>query len=74
MNPKYRFNVAVFHEPPGGVYELRPGTYALTICDICGKKRKCDFLVPEVPTKFRSLVGFDCCRSCRKEHGTLIED
>lgn len=74
MNQKYCFSVGVFHEPPGEIYDLLPDTYTLTVCDICGKKVKCDFFVPsEKAPGINRITGFDCCRTCRKKYGVLHE-
>lgn len=72
MNQKYRFSVGVFKSPPGESYDLIPDTYTLTVCDICGNKRKCDFFVPsEKALYIPHITGFDCCRGCRKKYGAV---
>lgn len=50
----------------GNVWKAIPDTYTPQICDVCGKKRKCNYMelqgVPNTAVRY-----MDCCRSCLKE-------
>lgn len=48
----------------GDLFELKDNSYMLEICDICGKKRKCDWLEYKGP---EYKTGMDVCRECQKE-------
>ena len=44
--------------------------YALEICDICGKKRKCEWL----EYRGNGFTGLDVCRSCLREKFEKVEE
>lgn len=52
----------IFHA--GDVFELIDNTYTSEICDVCGQKRRCDWLTYMGP---ESKTGMDCCRSCQRK-------
>ena len=60
----YKSKVPIFNAPAGTVFYYIANSYELNVCDICGKKRKCDWFECE---DIGILTGFDCCRSCRSE-------
>ena len=51
-----------FRAPAGTPFYLIENTYALEVCDVCGKKRTCDYYQSKDP-----VVFLDVCRSCRNE-------
>ena len=55
----------IFHK--GDIFDLMDGTYDSEICDVCGNRRMCDFLVGCSYDKWGCRGSFDCCRSCQKE-------
>lgn len=55
----------------GDRFELIDGSYDYEICDICGNKRKCDWLAYRVKPNPEGKTGFDCCRTCEKN--VLVE-
>lgn len=65
MKPgRYTIDAPTFIFHAGDVFELKADSYASEICDVCGQRRKCDWLEykgPEIKT------GMDCCRSCQKK-------
>ena len=63
----YRLKENAFIFDKGDVFDLRDGTYDSEICDICGNRRMCDWLI-YCGDQMKS--GFDCCRSCQK---TILE-
>lgn len=63
----YLLKESAFIFDKGDVFDLIDGTYDSEICDICGKRRMCDWLI-YCGDQMKS--GFDCCRSCQK---TILE-
>lgn len=55
-------NKNIFSLKKGDILTLIIDTYALEICDVCGKKRKCDWF-----EQTEKLTGIDVCRECRKK-------
>lgn len=50
--------------PRGSIFYLMPDGYQPDVCDLCGKKRKCEWL------EFvgSSWTGLDVCRSCLRDN------
>ena len=53
--------VPPFHA--GDRFVLIKDTYDLEICDLCGKKRKCDWFEYDG----ENYTGIDVCRGCQKD-------
>jgi hypothetical protein len=60
----YRLKEDAFIFDKGDIFDLRDGTYDSEICDICGNRRMCDWLIYFGD---HHKAGFDCCRSCQKK-------
>ena len=69
--PNFRFkSVAyIFRAPIGTYFDLVENSYATAVCDICGKRKKCNYFECWC---HNPIVGFDCCRTCRKQ--ALVEE
>lgn len=64
-----RLKKSFFSAPVGTKLILIPDTYELNVCDICGKKRQCDYYQSE---EFEGICGptsvfVDVCRQCKKD-------
>jgi len=66
---RFKLVMPVFNAPVGTYFALCENTYEMTVCDVCGKKKKCDFFECWC---FKPITGFDCCRTCRKQ--ALVEE
>ena len=53
-----------FRAPAGSIAVRVDGTYDTEVCDVCGKKRKCDWY--EWRPGIAGMTGMDICRSCAK--------
>ena len=59
----YRSKIPVFTAPADTLFRKVDQTYAIEVCDICGKKRNCWWLEF---TDISTLTGCDCCNTCLK--------
>lgn len=63
----YRLKADAFIFSKGDIFDLMDGTYDSEICDVCGKRRWCDFLISCSYDAYGCRGTFDCCRSCQKD-------
>lgn len=50
-----------------GTLKVVPETYDNEVCDICGRRRKCDWYEPVVrKDPWTDLTGMDICRQCQR--------
>ena len=66
---RFKLVMPVLKAPVGTYFALCENTYVTAVCDVCGKKKKCDFFECWC---LRPITGFDCCRTCRKQ--ALVEE
>ena len=61
----YKIEEPVFIFEAGDTFNLMPDSYESNICDVCGQRKKCDWLENRVLGNGKT--GMDCCRTCQKK-------
>lgn len=67
----YRSKIPVFTAPADTLFRKVDQTYAIEVCDICGKKRNCWWLEF---TDISTLTGCDCCNTCLKRNFEEVKE
>ncbi len=67
----YRSKIPVFTAPADTLFRKVDQTYAIEVCDICGKKRNCWWLEF---TDISTLTGCDCCNTCLKKNFEEVKE
>ena len=67
----YRSKIPVFTAPADTLFRKVDQTYAVEVCDICGKKRNCWWLEF---TDISTLTGCDCCNTCLKRNFEEVKE
>lgn len=68
----YRLKEPAFIFETGDTLHLMPDSYEMNICDVCGQRRKCDWL--ENCHLEDGRTGMDCCRTCQRKILEVVED
>ena len=63
---RIKISESFFHAPIGSTLIRIENTYQLEVCDMCGKKKKCDWF--EWDPHISGMTGMDVCRTCAKIH------
>ncbi len=54
-----------FSAPSGTILTIHEGTYETQVCDVCGKKKKCDYFSGHFEAGHHA-VYMDVCRACQR--------
>lgn len=66
MIEKIMISEKFFSAPAGSMLKRLPDTRMFQVCDICGKKKPCDWY--EWEPSISGMTGMDVCPTCAREH------
>lgn len=58
-----------FSAPAGSTLRLVPDSCCLQVCDICGKKKYCDYYIWD--PSIMGMTGMDVCPTCSRQHEVM---